>query len=131
MIERRRAEIDLVEKKYGRLELPDDLSWLIIPRLPLPEGWDLAETPLLLLIPAGYPTTPPDNFYVSNDLRLAGGADPASAPREQSQLGKMWRMFSWHIDETWNPSGEVAQIATGDNLLTFLLRCEDRLRELD
>jgi hypothetical protein len=40
-------------------------------------------------------------------------------------------MFSWHLDEEWRPAADIAAQATGHNLLTFLLRCEDRLAELN
>ena len=95
--------------------------------MPLPQGWSAEETPLLVLIPAGYPTTPPDNFYVRNDLTLAGGGEPGNAPKDQPQRNTTWRMFSWHVDETWQPSAAPAR---GDNLLTFLAGCEQRLSEL-
>lgn len=104
-----------------------DMSWVIIKTFPIPSGWTRTTSELLFFIPSGYPVTPPDNFYVANDLHLeGGGGEPGSAPRDQVQLGRSWRMFSWHLDDTWHPN---ADITSGDNLLTFLLKCEERLGE--
>lgn len=127
MRDRLREELALVERQYGALDIAEDLSSFVITGMPLPKGWSTEETPVLVLIPAGYPTTPPDNFYVRNDLTLAGGGEPGNAPKDQAQRNATWRMFSWHVDETWQPSAAPAR---GDNLLTFLAGCEQRLSEL-
>lgn len=126
MIDRWRAEIELVRRRCGELEVAPDMSWVIIKSFPIPGGWTRTTSELLFVIPSGYPVTPPDNFYVANDLFLEGGGEPGNAPRDQVQLGRSWRMFSWHLDDTWRPHADVT---SGDNLLTFLLKCEDRLTE--
>lgn len=127
MLERRNQELDLVRAKYGEIEVGPDLGWLIIKRYRLIPGWNKTEIPVLVMIRPGYPTTPPDNFYVDNDLRLANGQDPSNASRNQVQLGRPWLMFSYHVDESeWKPQPEVLE---GHNLLTYLLGVERRLAE--
>ena len=77
MRDRLDRELALLRTRYGPLKELDETG-LVIERFPLPSGWNLSTTRLLLLLPAGYPTTPPDNFYTDPDLRLATGAEPAN-----------------------------------------------------
>lgn len=128
MSDRLQAEFDLVRRRYGGVEIGPNNGWLIIAAFPLAEGWSLTQTPLLVLVPGGYPVTPPDNFYVANELRLAGGGEPGNSSANQSHAGRMWRMFSWHIDDSWRPEHDPRR---GDNLLTFLLNASARLTELN
>src|SRR2546422_8750721 len=102
--DRLRAELALIRQMYGEIEIGPGNAWFVVARFPIPPGWNKTETPLLVLVPSGYPVTPPDNFYVANDLRLAGGGEPGSASANQSQAGRTWKMFSWHLDAVWQPS---------------------------
>lgn len=127
MLERRRQELDLIRAKYGEIEVSPNLDWVTISHFPLPSGWSKPDAKLLVLIPPGYATTPPDNFYVDNDLRLANGADPANTSRDQERLGQRWLMFSFHVEiSEWRPH---ADLLLGHNLLTFLAGVEKRLSE--
>lgn len=127
MNERIREELEFVRRRFGELEYSPASSSVVVKHLMLPVGWDREETELLFLIPSGYPVTPPDNFYTDNALRLSSGGEPGSSPKDQSQLGGLWRMFSWHLDDEWRPHADPTR---GDNLVTFLLKCLDRLKEL-
>lgn len=51
-------------------------SWVIIKDFPLPPGYNYTTTDILILLPANYPQTPPDWFYVDHNLRLADGRRP-------------------------------------------------------
>lgn len=127
MLERRKQEFDLIRTKYGDIEVGPNLEWVIINRYPLPPGWNKAETALLILIRPGYPTTPPDNFFVDNDLRLANDQVPNRASLNQAQLGRTWLQFSYHVEGSdWKPHADLLE---GHNLLTFLLGVEKRLSE--
>lgn len=128
MSERLESEIDTLRQRYGELEVGPEHAWVVIKRFALPAGWSHPETALLVLIPPGYPVTPPDSFYVDNELRLAGGGEPGNAPAGQAQLGRLWRMFSWHLDDAWSPDPDPRH---PDNLLTFLAVAEARLSELN
>jgi len=126
--ERIAQELELVRRHFGEHEQSPTRAWVIIKHFRLPPGWDRDETELLFFVPSGYPVTPPDNFYVDNGLRLASGGEPGSSPKDQAQLGRVWRMFSWHLDDDWRPHADPTR---GDNLVTFLLKCLDRLQELN
>lgn len=78
--------------------------------------------------PAGYPITPPDNFYTDGDLRLSDGRQPGNTSQAE-QLGESWLQFSYHLESgDWRPQ---ANLLAGDNLLTFLVGVSARLAELD
>lgn len=127
MLERRKQELDLIRSKYGEIDIGPDLDWVLIKMFPLPFGWNRDETALLVLIRPGYPTTPPDNFLVDNDLRLASGQLPGNVSADQSHLGRSWLQFSYHVDAAeWRPNPELLN---GHNLLTFLLGVEKRLAQ--
>ena len=123
--ERRKTEFALLRQRYGDLEHGENLDWLIFKDFPLPAGWNKDTTELLVVIPAGYPTTAPDNFFVRNELRISDGSMPGNYSENQSVLGSSWAQFSFHAKE-WNPSPDLDD---GDSLLTFMLAVERRLRE--
>lgn len=127
MLDRRREEVRLVEAKHGELEVDQNFEWFIVRRWPLGPGWNLAETPVLMLFPAGYPVTPPDNFYARNDLRLNSEIQPGATSQNVSQVGRAWLQFSWHVEAgDWKAHAEILK---GDNMLTFLEGVGRRLLE--
>ena len=96
----------------------------------MPHGWNREAAELLVIIPPGYPTTPPDTFYVRNGLRIvADGVEkiPSNYSANQSMLGDNWAQFSYHAQE-WSPTSNPLE---GDNLLTFMLAIEQRFKELN
>jgi hypothetical protein len=127
IMERRLQELELLRRKYGQVDHGPNLDWVLFKTFPLPNGWNNQSTELLILIPPGYPTTPPDNFYVRNGLRLFSGAPPGNYSENQNLLGNSWGQFSFHA-QSWNPSSDF-QI--GDSLRTFIAGVERRLAELN
>ncbi|MBI3616575.1 MAG: hypothetical protein HY211_08705 [Candidatus Omnitrophica bacterium] len=125
-LERRLQEVELLRRRYQQVEHGANLDWLLFKQFPLPPGWNIQATELLVLVPPGYPATPPDNFYVKNGLRLVDGKAPSSYTENQSALGGSWAQFSFHA-QGWDPSSDFKN---GDNLLTFMLAVERRLQEL-
>jgi hypothetical protein len=126
---RREDELKLVQEKYGEIEVGPTMTWVLVKRFPLPPGWSKREAQILVLLPPGYPTTPPDNFFADNDLRLADGRLPTNASSDQRQVGRTWLQFSHHVEANeWRPSVELLR---GHNLLTFLLAVELRLAEVN
>jgi len=129
LIDRRQAEIELLRRKYGDLEVGPNLDWVLFKAFPLPSGWSAKVTEMLVTIPEGYPFTPPDNFYVSLGLRLASGAMQGYYTEGWGLLGRPWGQFSFHPEkEHWKPSPDILD---GHNLLTFMLQVEKRLGELN
>lgn len=124
-LERRKEEIQRLEVRYGAVEHGENLDWILFKDFPLPSGWNWKATELLVIVPAGYPTTPPDNFYVRNGLRLSDGRVPGNYTENQSILGQSWGQFSFHA-QAWNPAPDID---SGDSLLTFMISVERRLEE--
>lgn len=116
----RRRDMELLRKRYPRVECGQDLGWFRIGDFPLPPGWNRESTDLLVIVPPGYPATPPDNFFVKPGLRTAAGAQPGNYTEGHSVLGESWAQFSFHI-EGWVP-GE-------DSLETFVIAAGRRLQE--
>ena len=126
-LERRQEEIELLRRRYGELEHGENLDWILFKQFGMPPGWNRDTTELLVVVPAGYPTTPPDNFYVRNGLRTSSGAAPASYSENQTVLGGAWAQFSFHAQE-WHPLPDANE---GDSILTFMIGVERRLMELN
>ena len=93
----------------------------------MPPGWNREATELLIIIPAGYPATPPDNFFVRNGLLTTDGKAPDNYSENQNVLGDSWAQFSFH-GKDWSSTDDPEQ---GDSLLTFMLAVERRLKELN
>ena len=118
-----RQEVELLKAQFPDLRHGDQLDWVLIPELVLPESrFNRPRATILFGIPVGYPQTGPDNFFTNADLRLnGGGTPPAFNPGSQSSSGAApvageWGWFSWH-PQSWCPA---ATIEGGDNLLGFV-----------
>lgn len=84
--------------------MPGWKAFVIIRRHPLPGGYSLDTSDVLVKIPANYPAGSPDMFWTPVDLKLASGAIPANAEVVETLLGDTWRRFSWHPKPgSWNP----------------------------
>jgi len=127
LLDRRRQEIELLRNKYGPLTYGESLDWVRFNEFPLSPGWNRIATSLLVFIPPGYPVTPPDNFYVASGLRTASENMPSNYSEGHSHLGEQWGQFSYHVETgEWRPAVNSFE---GDNLLTFMLGVERRLKE--
>lgn len=125
--ERLDAEAPLLATAFPDVELDITGRSLIIPSHPLAESWSLAKTPVLVQIPTGYPTTPPDNICVDAELRLRGGATPSNTMGIRDIAGRKWLQFSYHIEQAdWRPHPDVA---VSDTLVTYLTGALRRLEE--
>ena len=63
MYERVQLEINLLKEKYPGLQFGPELNWILLPKYPLPPLYNFDQTPLLWLVPPGYPQTGPDDFF--------------------------------------------------------------------
>ncbi len=126
-MDRWRDEIELLREEFPTLMHGENYDWFEIPDLPLPQGWNRVQTRILVLIPPGYPETPPDNFYVETGLKLADGGSPGGYNESAEKIGKTWGQFSWHADvSTWVPASNPRE---GHNLRTFITMARKRLSE--
>ena len=126
-LSRLEVEMGLLKIRYGKIDSGENLDWFVVKEFRIPQGWNSELVELLVLIPAGYPVTAPDNFFVRNGLRTAKGAVPGNYSESQSVLGSTWAQFSYHVQD-WNPSPSIED---GDSLLTYMLGVEKRLSEVN
>ena len=70
----------------------------------LPTGrFDVAAADILILLPAGYPDSPPDMFYALPWLRLSARRTyPRAADQPYAFAGQNWQRWSRHND-AWRP----------------------------
>jgi hypothetical protein len=98
-------------------EEPGGLIHVIFDAYPLPGGYNVATTKLLLKLPLSYPNGAPDMFWVDAGVGLANGA-PLDKATPDPVNGMTWLRFSWHPAK-WNPGY--------DNLFTYLEFINHRL----
>jgi hypothetical protein len=74
-----------------------NMTCIVIPAYPLPEGFDRPHSDLLLRLNAGYPDVPPDMWWFDPPVRRADGqAIPATEVIEH-HLGRSWQRWSRHF----------------------------------
>lgn len=126
MLDFRVHELDMLRQRYGAVELGSDLRWVLFRSFWLPPGWNRQTIEVLVLLPPAYPLVPPDNFFVREGLRTTEGHLPGGYFEGQtSVLGPGWGQFSFHA-QGWRPGPGLTE---GDNLVTFMLAVERRLKE--
>ena len=101
---------------------PDGRRGLVLGPLLLPTGkYTSPAANVLILLPPGYPDTPPDMFYTDPWLRLLpDNRDPKAASVALQFDGKTWQRWSRH-NSTWRPGK--------DGIWTMLKRIETALVE--
>lgn len=73
------------------------MTCVVLPRWPLPAGFDHEAADLLIRLSAGYPDVHPDMWWFDPPVRLADGKDlPATQVIEQ-HLGRPWQRWSRHF----------------------------------
>ena len=88
----------------------DGHTGVVLKDLLLPAGKFNCETAdVLILLPRGYPDCPPDMFYVSPKLVLAGtGQIPKACTAEHRFGGRVWQRWSRH-NNAWRPGVDGLQ----------------------
>jgi hypothetical protein len=129
MQERIQQELEMLRRRFPRLEYVEAGHWIKVPQHRLATGWNRTETDVVFQIPVGYPGTPPYGIYVTagilfNSKRPNNYTEPAPT---QPPFSGPWGIFSWAPAEgQWRPTGNLS---SGSNLLNWLLGFSDRFRE--
>ncbi|NLF15485.1 MAG: hypothetical protein GX597_27170 [Anaerolineaceae bacterium] len=114
------AEAYLLAREYGAVEYDEeDGHWVRIERFALPAGWNSRTTEVLWELPNGYPSLPPNGFYIDRFLRTYAGRPIQHYFEERSAYNRYadrgWGWFCIHLhNEAWRPTTDVRR---GDNLL--------------
>ncbi len=87
------------------------ITHLIINNYPLPQGFDQDKTDLLVRLPAGFPDTAPDMFWVDPTIKLVKtGANAPASDQYESHAGRTWQRFSRHLSPgAWRPGIDSLQ----------------------
>lgn len=102
--------------------LPDGSFAVVVPEIPLPDGWNATTTTVRFLAPVGYPVSRPDCFWADANLGLKNGQPPQNTgrnPMPHDVSPYLW--FSWHV-QNWSPNA--------DTLTTFLNVIRKRFQEV-
>lgn len=113
----------LNEKGFVFREVTENQKGLIIQDWNLPKGkFNHEKADLLILLPPGYPDTPPDMFYFFPPILLMPLNRPARATESiQTFEGKNWQRWSRHFDASQWRSGI-------DGIHTYLKRIEEAVK---
>ena len=73
------------------------VTCVVMPRWPLPSGFDRDAADLMIRLRAGYPDVPPDMWWFSPPIHLKNGkALPATGVIE-TYFGRRWQRWSRHF----------------------------------
>ena len=100
-----RDEEYLRDKQYDwTLQPAPNEQLLVLQGYRLPDGRYRPEiVDLLIRIPAGYPQTHPDMFFIRQPVKLAGGSQPLNVAMTTIN-GEQWHQWSRHYQAAmWRP----------------------------
>ncbi|MCC6357356.1 MAG: multiubiquitin domain-containing protein [Phycisphaerales bacterium] len=122
------AEIELLRRVFPSLEFKQ--SWVRIPGVALPSGWNRTETNVAFAISDTFPGAPPSGLFVPAGLRFNGNMPQSYTEPAPTQLPfpGTWGSFSWTIADAgdWRPS---VSVEAGVNLLQWVRGFSQRFAE--
>lgn len=71
---------------------------IVIPSFPLPAGFTVPSTNLLLRLAPGYPDVPPDMWWFEPAVRRADGRPIPATESQEMYLGRTWQRWSRHLN---------------------------------
>lgn len=117
-----------VGAKFAREELSFDeenADWVVFPHFRLPPAWGVKTSPMLIVFPREYPSTPPIGFYLPSHLNSPNGHffgqvyhGAHSAPTQEG-----WNWYCCTVNQgAWQPypARQKGEWLYGDNLWTYI-----------
>jgi hypothetical protein len=94
-----RADEEFLTRKGFRYDTfpHGNLLAVVIRDYPLPPGYQITQTDLLILLPGGFPDSAPDMWWCCPWVRLGNGSDPVNANVTEQIGGRSWQRFSRHF----------------------------------
>jgi len=126
-------ELALLREFYNGTEHADSAGedWFRLPSYPLPPGWRIGENaagdiPIVFLVKADYPGSPPYGFLVPAGINF-NGAVPGhtGGPPKPPPFNGSWLHFSWSV-ENWMATADVRK---GSNLCAWCRSFAVRFKE--
>jgi hypothetical protein len=102
----------------GEVAVDGGMLCVLLPEWELPFGFTAAAVDLLLRLPANFPDTQPDMWWMSPTVALVSGQPIAAADLIETHLGRTWQRWSRHLPAgLWNTGTDgiqtyLAQIRT-------------------
>ena len=100
-------EIERIRTDYLNLQVqqrPDGSTYIIIPSISLPNGWNMPATKILVILPVQYPQASPQGFYADPNLKLADSRAPSGSGAAVID-SEQWLRFCWN-PQVWDMSRE-------------------------
>jgi hypothetical protein len=93
----------LTEKGFGWTLLSDNAgACLVLRNYPIDAGrYEIAQTDIMVRIPAQYPMAALDMFYADPAVKLRGAGYPQAAEAFEQHCGRNWQRFSRHLATPW------------------------------
>jgi hypothetical protein len=123
LLPRIEKEVERIAEDYPGTQaesLPNGHVLVIVPKCPLPSGWNKKNVDVLLNLPPTYPNDRPI-FLTDASLLLENGNKPGGAGGNASLLDHQWMSFCWN-PKIWDMSR--------DSLWRFLKFGLSRFKEL-
>ena len=86
--------------KWQKISEGNGKFGLLIEDFPIPNGYTMGKSTLLVLIPSGYPGSALDMFYFNPPLNRSDGS-PTDALASEVHFGREWQRWSRHYQ--WQP----------------------------
>ena len=126
-------ELGLLREVYGDVGHEEEVGedWFSLPHYPLPPGWRIgeatvAEVPVIFLVKADYPGSPPYGFLTPAGLNFNGAAPTSTGgPPKSPPFPGQWMHFSWEA-QSWAATADVRK---GSNLLAWCRSFAERFKE--
>jgi Prokaryotic E2 family E len=75
-----------------------NMTCVVLPGYVLPDGYDRAQSDLLLRLSTGYPDVPPDMWWFDPGIRRADGLTVQATDHSEQHLGRSWQRWSRHFN---------------------------------
>ena len=103
LVERVQREIDELATAFPGIQAtsaPDGSIEILVPRYPLPSGWNTATCEVIVVGPPMYPDQQPDNFWCTPTISTSSGRPPGNLMGQVTKQGRTWNQHSWHWGAT-------------------------------
>jgi len=80
------------------------MTCVLFPNFPLPEGFTVDRSSLLLRLNPGYPDVPPDMWWFDPPVQRSDNLPIAATDHSENFLGRRWQRWSRHLTAgQWRP----------------------------
>jgi hypothetical protein len=99
-------DTDALERRGHEFSVVDEggMTCVLLSDFPLPPGFTVAKSNLLLRLNPGYPDVPPDMWWFEPAVQRTDNVPIAATDCFENFLGRRWQRWSRHLTpEQWRP----------------------------